>query len=65
MPEPASPKYRTTNWAAYNAALKQRGSLHGWFDPAMQWLSASCGRPGRPARLSDSAIELCLTLKGL
>ena len=24
-----------------------------------------CGRPGRPARFSDSAIELCLTLKGL
>ena len=31
----------------------------------MQWLSAPCGRPGRPARLSDSAIELCLTLKAL
>ena len=31
----------------------------------MQWLSAPCGRPGRPARFSDSTIELCLTLKAL
>jgi len=63
MPRPTPLKYRTTNWPEYNAALKQRGSLDVWFDPAMQWLSAPCGRPGRPARFSDSAIELCLTLK--
>jgi len=48
MPKPASPKYRTTNWAAYNAALKQRGSLHGWFNPAMQWLSATLRPPWSP-----------------
>jgi len=65
MPKPAPPKYCTTNWSAYNAALKRRGSLDIWFDPEMQWLSAPCGRPGRPARFSDSAIELCLTLKAL
>jgi hypothetical protein len=65
MPKPAPPKYRTTNWSEYNAALKQRGSLTVWFDPDMQWLSAPCGHPGRPAHFSDSAIELCLTLKGL
>jgi IS5 family transposase len=65
MPKPASPKYRTTNWSAYNAALKQRGSLEIWFDPGMTWLSAPCGRPGRPMRFSNSAIELCLTLKVL
>jgi hypothetical protein len=65
MPKPSSPKSRTTNWSAYNAALRQRGSLDIWFNPAMQWLSATCGRPGRPARFSDSAIELCLTLKAL
>ncbi len=65
MPKPASPRYRTTNWSAYNAALRQRGSLDIWFDPGMQWLSAPCGRPGRPARFSNSAIELCLTLKAL
>ena len=65
MPKPAPPKYRTTNCSAYNAALKQRGSLDIWFDPDMQWLSAPCGRPGRPAHFSNSAIELCLTLKAL
>ncbi|GLJ00513.1 IS5 family transposase [Sphingobium sp. BS19] len=65
MPKPAAPKYRTTNWSAYNAALKRRGSLEIWFDPGMQWLSAPSGRPGRPLRFSDSAIELCLTLKAL
>ena len=63
MPKPTRPKYRTTNWSDYNAALKQRGSLTVWFDPAMQWLSVPCGRPGRPAHFSDSAIELCVTLK--
>ncbi len=65
MPKPALPKYRTMNWSAYNAALKQRGSLDVWFDLDMEWLSAPCGRPGRLARFSDSAIELCLTLKVL
>jgi IS5 family transposase len=65
MPKPPAPKYRTTNWTEYNAALKQRGSLEIWFDPEMDWLSAPRGRPGRPRRFSDSAIELCLTLKVL
>ena len=65
MPKPTPPKYRTTNWPEYNAALKQRGSLDVWFDPEMQWLSAPCARPGRPSHFSNSAIELCLTLKAL
>ena len=61
MPKPSAPVYRTTNWPEYNAALKRRGSLEIWFDPEMHWLSVPCGRPGRPMRFSDSAIELCLT----
>ena len=61
MPKPAAPVYRTTNWPEYNAALKRRVSLEIWFDPKMHWLSVPCGRPGRPMRFSDSAIELCLT----
>ncbi len=65
MPKPAAPKYRTTNWIEYNAALKRRGSLEVWFDPEMDWLSTPCGRPGRPMQFSNSAIELCLTLKAL
>ncbi len=65
MPRPTPPRYRTTNWPEYNAALKQRGSLEVWFDPQMDWFSVPSGRPGRPLRFSDRAIELCLTLKGL
>ena len=63
MPKPATPKYRTTNWSEYSAALKQRGSLEVWFDPGMQWLSPASGRPCRPMRFSDSAIEVRLPLK--
>lgn len=65
MPKPAAPKYRTTNWSEYNAALKRRGSLEIWFDPGMAWLAAANTLPGRLQRFSDSAIELCLTLKVL
>lgn len=65
MPRPTPPKYRTTNWPEYNAALKKRGSLEVWFDPAMAWFAVPDGRPGRPLRFSDSAIGFCLTLKGL
>ena len=65
MPKRSAPKYRTTNWSEYNAALKRRGSLEIWFDPGMQWLADPSDRPGRPLRFSNSAIELCLTLKVL
>ena len=39
MSEPRQPKtrYKTTNWAEYNAALKVRGSLTIWLDKDMQW----------------------------
>jgi hypothetical protein len=40
---------RTTNWRAYNAALKQRGSLRICFDAGMEWLAVLSGRRGRPA----------------
>lgn len=65
MPKPAAPIYCTMNWPEYNSALKRRGSLEIWFDPQLHWLSRPCGRPGRPMRFLDSAIELCLTLKSL
>lgn len=65
MPKPTRAKYRTTNWPEYNAALRQRGCLDVWFDPAMDWFAAPDGRPGRPLRFSDRAVEFCLTLKGL
>ena len=65
MTKPAPPSYRTTNWRAYNAALRQRGSLQIWFDPGMEWLAAPQGRRGRPATFSDGAIQTCLMLKAL
>ncbi|MGE4306191.1 MAG: transposase [Novosphingobium sp.] len=68
MPKPALPECRTISGNAHDAAFRQRRSLTVWFDPEMQWLSAPGarrGRPGRPARFSIRAIELCLTLRAL
>lgn len=65
MSKPVPPTYRTTNWRAYNAALKQRGSLLIWFDPEMEWRAPPSGRRGRPATFSDAAIQACLMLKAL
>lgn len=65
MSKPVPAAYRTTNWRAYNEALRQRGSLLIWFDPEMEWLAAPQGRCGRPATFSDGAIQTCLMLKAL
>ncbi len=47
------------------AALRKRGSLLIWLDKEMAWLAPHDGRPGRPAVLSDAAIQFCLTIKVL
>lgn len=65
MSKPTPPTYRTTNWRSYNAALKQRGSLHIWFDRETVWLAKPSGRRGRSATFTDAAIQACLTLKAL
>ncbi|SIO59972.1 Transposase DDE domain-containing protein [Rhodovulum sp. ES.010] len=65
MSRPPKPTYKTTNWPAYNQALKQRGSLTVWFDPSMQWDALPSGRRGRQRAYSDAAIQACLTLKVL
>ncbi|AOW48040.1 MULTISPECIES: IS5 family transposase [Acetobacteraceae] len=65
MSKPQPVTYRTTNWPSYNAALKKRGSLMVWFDPAMTWGGLSTGRRGRRRSYSDAAIQTCLTLKVL
>lgn len=39
--------YKTRNWPAYNEALKRRGSLTIWFDPAMTWDATPTGKRGR------------------
>ena len=65
MSRPPKPTYETTNWQAYNQALRQRESLTVWFDPAMQWEAIPSGRRGRQRAYSDAAIQACLTLKVL
>jgi hypothetical protein len=58
-------KYRTTNCAQYNAALKARGSPTVWLDRDMQWLGSLSGKRGRSQTFSDSAIQFCLSIKCL
>ena len=45
--KPAPQKYRTTNWKAYNEALKARGSSLIWLDPKMSWHGQASGKRGR------------------
>lgn len=61
----APTKYKTTNWSAYNDALKRRGSLTVWFDPEMTWRAPPTGKRGRQPSFSDAAIQTCLTMKVL
>ena len=65
MSKPTPPTYHTTNWRSFNAALKQRGSLQIWFDPATVWLAEPSCKRGRSATFTDAAIQACLTLQAL
>ena len=65
MSRPTPPTYKTRNWPSYNKALKRRGSLTIWFDPAMTWDGAPTGKRGRQRDYSDAAIQTCLTMKVL
>ncbi|NCS68193.1 IS5 family transposase [Candidatus Peregrinibacteria bacterium] len=55
-------KYRIRNWAEYNQALKQRGSLELWLnaDIADKWRAEPSGRPGNQPVYSDYAIEIVI-----
>ena len=57
MSRPIPPVYKTKNWPAYNEALKRRGSLTIWFDPAMTWEATPTGKRGRQPDYSDAAIQ--------
>ena len=65
MSKPAPTRCRTLNWSAYNASLRERGSLIVWFDPGMAWHAAPSGKRGRQQTFSDAAIQACLTIKVL
>jgi hypothetical protein len=57
--------YRVRNWAAYDQALKQRGSVTIWFSSeALQaWGYQGPAQRGAPFVYSDVAIETALTLR--
>ena len=46
-PKGMKTRYKTSNWAAYNAALKARGSLTIWLDKDMPWYAPASGKRGR------------------
>lgn len=60
------PTYRIRNWAEYNKALIQRGSIIIWMDEKAikNWFfSYHTCRAGRPATYSDEAILMLLILR--
>jgi hypothetical protein len=64
-PKGAKTRDKTINWAAYNAALKARGSLTIWLDKYMQWCAPASGKRGRQQIFSDAATPFCLSIKCL
>ena len=60
-------RYRVTNWAAYEAGLRQRGSLTIWFsaEAVQAWRAAPRTTRGGQPRYSAVAIETALTLRAL
>ena len=64
MSRPTLPTYKTRNWPAYNEALKRRGSLTIWFDPAMSWEAAPTGNRGRHRRSRVETKMHCVKLLG-
>src|SRR5215203_1535211 len=60
-------KHKVTNWAAYDAALRQRGSLTVWFTEAAiaAWEAEPRTTPGGQPHYSDLAIMTVLPLKAV
>src|SRR3954471_14697420 len=58
---------RVTNWAEYDAALRQRGSLTVWFteEAIAAWHAELRTTPGGQPHDSDLAITMALTLKAV
>ena len=64
--KPSKPRYKTTNWRAYNRALQKRGDLTIWFSPELIWHgNERAGKTEYPTRYSNHAIQTILTLKTL
>jgi len=61
-------KNKITNWASYNRALTQQGSVTFWIDDSAidAWTCTSHhGKRGRRFQFSDTAIETALMVKGI
>ena len=60
-------RHRVTNWRAYDAALRQRGSLTVWFSEAAiaAWRAEPRTTPGGQPRYSPLAILTALTLRAV
>src|SRR6185503_7290152 len=58
-------RYRVTNWAEYDAALRQRGSLTVWFteEAIASWRAEPRTTPGGQPHYSALAIRTALTLR--
>src|SRR3978361_735610 len=58
-------QHKVTNWQAYEARLRQRGSLTMWFteDAVAAWTAAPRTTPGGQACYSPLAILTALTLR--
>ncbi|MFH5927469.1 transposase, partial [Roseomonas xinghualingensis] len=60
-------RHRITNWPAYEAGLRSRGSLTVWFteDAIEGWLAAPRTTRGGQRSYSDLAIATALTLRAV
>jgi Transposase DDE domain len=60
-------RHRVTNWAAYDVALRQRGSLTVWFTEAAiaAWKAEPRATRGGQPRYSALAITTALTLRAV
>jgi len=58
-------RFTVTNWAAYEAGLRRRGSLTLWVsDEAIAaWRAAPRTTPGGQARYSQTAVETALMVR--
>ena len=61
-------QYRINNWAEYNQALINRGSITVWFDEEAikKWYSSGhVTKKGRPQKYSKIAIQCALTIRAI
>jgi hypothetical protein len=58
-------RYKVTNWADYNNALRKRGDITIWFteEAIANWRPAKTGGRGRPMEYSDHAIETAMLIR--